>query len=213
MVHQSDMVQHQSRGEQQRCRIGKALAGDIGSRSVYRFEDRRFLTDVGTGRGAQTAHQPGDQVRQYVPEQIGGHDHIELPGVQHKLHGTGVDDPLIAFDAPGIFASDLLPGFKENASQRLQHIGLVHQSNLLAPKLHCVLERVPDDPPGPVPCVHARGNRHRVRVVADRDVMLEGNVQAFKVLADQDQVNILEAPAGNQRVRRSQIGIELELLP
>jgi hypothetical protein len=51
-----------------------------------------------------------------------------------------------------------------------------------------------------------------VRVVADRDVVLEADVQPLEVLAHQHQVDILVAPAGNEGARRPQVGIEVELL-
>src|SRR5258706_36391 len=60
--------------------------------------------------------------------------------------------------------------------------------------------------------VHAGGERHRVRIVADRDVVLEAHVQALEVLAHEDEVDLLVAPARDQRARRTQVGIEVELL-
>ena len=71
------------------------LAGYIGGGTMHRLEDRGLGADVGARRGTQAADKTGDQVGQDVAEQVGGNDHVELPGIQHKLHRAGVDDALI----------------------------------------------------------------------------------------------------------------------
>ena len=45
-----------------------------------------------------------------------------------------------------------------------------------------------------------------------RDVVLDADVQPFGVLADQHEVEVLVAPAGNDRVRRAHVGVEVERL-
>ncbi|MNG34541.1 hypothetical protein D3C84_1210490 [compost metagenome] len=59
---------------------------------MHGLEDRGVGADVGAGRHAQAADQAGHEVREDVAEQVGGHQHVELPGVEHQLHGAGVDD-------------------------------------------------------------------------------------------------------------------------
>ena len=75
-----------------------------GRRAVHRFEDRGLLADIGARRHAETADQAGDLVGQDIAEQIGGDDHVELPRIQHELHGAGIDDAIVhrdpAFDIP-----------------------------------------------------------------------------------------------------------------
>ena len=51
-----------------------------------------------------------------------------------------------------------------------------------------------------------------MRIVADRDEMFEGDIEALDVLADQDEIYVFVATAGNHGLDRSQIGIKLELL-
>ena len=58
LVDEADVVQHQAGGEQQRGRVGEALARDIRRRAVHRFEDGGFLADVGT-RAPRPGHPPG----------------------------------------------------------------------------------------------------------------------------------------------------------
>ena len=54
--------------------------------------------------------------------------------------------------------------------------------------------------------------RDGMRIVANRDVVLEAHVEAFEILADQHEVDVLVAPAGHQRARGAHVGVELEFL-
>src|SRR5580704_16785838 len=76
-----DMLKHQSDGQQQRERIGDALAGNIRSRTVHGFEYRGIRADIGPGCHAKAAHQSGKLVGQDIAEQVGGDDDVELPRV------------------------------------------------------------------------------------------------------------------------------------
>ena len=165
------------------------------------------------GRRAEAADQAGDQIREDVAEQVGGDDDVELPGVQHQLHRAGIDDAVIAFDPAFIFLGDLLAGFQENAGQCLQHVGLVHQSDLFAPEFHGMLKGERTMRRATLARVDAGGHRHGMRVVADRDVVFEGDVEAFEVFAHQDQVDIVEAAARDQRLRGAKVGVKQELFP
>ena len=105
---------------------------------------------------------------------------------------------------PLILLGDVIAGFQEHAGQRLQHVGLVHQGDLLAAKFYRMFKRIPNDPFGdPSAGVDAvMRSPTGMWVVADRDVVLERDIQAFEVLAHQDQVDILEPAARNQRAGR-----------
>jgi hypothetical protein len=72
------VVEHLRGAQQQRARIGDALAGDVRRRAMHRFEDRRFGADVGARRQAQAADQARAQVGDDVAEQVGGDDDVEL---------------------------------------------------------------------------------------------------------------------------------------
>ena len=72
--------------QQQRARVGDALAGDVRRRAVHGFEDRRVGADVRARRQAQAADQAGAQVGDDVAEQVGGDDDVELLRLHHQLH-------------------------------------------------------------------------------------------------------------------------------
>ena len=84
-----------------------------------------FVADIRARRRAEAADQPGHQVGQDVAEQVGRDDHVELPRVQHQLHGAGVDDAVVHRNPALVFLRDLACRFQEHAGQRLQHVGLV----------------------------------------------------------------------------------------
>jgi len=74
------------------------------------------------------------------------------------------------------------------------------------------LERELEQTPAALARVDAGGHRHRMRVVVDADVVLVADVQTLEVLAHDHEVDVVEAAAWNQRARRTQVGVELELL-
>ena len=205
-----DMVQHQPCGQQQGSGIRDGLAGDVRRRAMHCLEDRALLADVGTRRGSQPAYQSRDQIREDVAEQVGRHDHVELPWVQHELHRAGIDDAVIEGDPALVLLGNLARGLEEDAGQRLQHVGLVDDGDLLAAELQCVVEGEARYPPRSLPRVDARRDSHRMRVVADGDVVFEGDVETLQVLPDQHEVDVLESPTRHQRVRRAQVGVEVE---
>jgi hypothetical protein len=51
-----------------------------------------------------------------------------------------------------------------------------------------------------------------MRIVAHGNIVLERNVKPFEILADENQVDILEATAWHDCVRWAEIGIKLEFL-
>ena len=63
-----------------------------------------------------------------------------------------------------------------------------------------------------LPRVDAGGHGHGVRVVVDLNVVLVADVQALEVLAHHDQVDLVEAAARHEGARRTQVGVQLELL-
>jgi hypothetical protein len=85
-------------------------------------------------------------------------------------------------------------------------------ADLLAPGQHGVLEGELQQPAAAGAGVDAGGHGHGMRVVIDLHVVLVADVQAFEVLAHHDQIDLVKATAGNDRARRAQVGVELELL-
>ncbi len=176
---------------------------------MHRLEDGGGLADIGARRHAQPAYQAGDLVGQDVAEQVGTEQHVELPGIEHELHGAGIDDAIVHLHAARIVLRHLARGFQEDAGQRLQDIGLVHHGDLLALVLDRVLERKAGDAPAGVARIGAGGHGYRVRVIAHGDVVIVRHVEAAHVLAHQHQVDILEA-ARHQRARGPYVGEEVE---
>lgn len=72
----------------------------------------------------------------------------------------------------------------------------MHDRDALAAMAQRVFEGVLRDPPAASAGVDPGADRDGMRIVADRHVVLERDVQTFEVLADQHQVDILVAPAG-----------------
>ena len=88
----------------------------------------------------------------------------------------------------------------------------MHDRDFPAAVGNCVFERVFGDPPRARTRNDARSLGDRVRVVIDRDKMLDTDIQALGVLPDQHDIDILETPAGHISARRSHVGIQLEQL-
>ena len=145
------------------------------------------------------------------PNRVRAQQHVELPRVEHQLHRARIDDAVVDGNASFVGLRDVARGLEEDAGQRLQHVGLVHDRDLLPTVAHRIVERVLRDATGTRARVHARGDRHRLRIVVDRDEVLECDVEAFEVLADQHEVDLVVA-AREQRACGADVRVELELL-
>ena len=78
-----------------------------------------------------TAGQLRGEIRQDVAEHVGGDDHVEaLRGAHHMRH-HGIDDEIVDRDA-GEGARDLAALLEKQTIAELQHIGLVHDADVLA---------------------------------------------------------------------------------
>jgi hypothetical protein len=89
-----NVIEHHRGREQKRDRIGYPLTRKIRGRAMHRLENRGIDADVGGGSHAQPTHKACHFVRQNIAEKVGSEDHIELPRIQHELHGTGINDAL-----------------------------------------------------------------------------------------------------------------------
>ncbi len=208
------MVEHHRRGEQQGRGIGETLAGDVRRRAVDCLEDGGVFANVGARRHSETAHQSGDFVGQDIAEQVGRDDHVELPRVEHQLHGAGVNDALVHLDLPAILLRmQLARDLEKDAGERLHDVCLVHHRNLLARLADGVLEGVLQNTSAAGASVHTRTDGDRMGIAVDRDVVFETDIQALEVLAHHDQIDVVVASARDQRLGRPHIGVELELLP
>ena len=138
---------------------------------------------------------------------------FELPGIQHELHGAGIDDDGIEDEAPFVLALVQLEcGLEKDPGERLHDIGLVDDGDLLAAGGQGVLERELDQSAAPLPGIDAGGHGDRMRVVVDLNVMLVTDVQALEVFAHHDEVDVVEAAARNQCAGGAEIRVQLEFL-
>ena len=177
---------------------------------MHRFEDRRPLADVRTRRHAEPADQPRDLIGEDVAEEVGSDDQVELPGVEHELHRARIDDPIIGLHPALVLLRHLFCGLEKDPGQRFQHIRLVHDGDFLATVLHRVVERILGDAARTRAGVHAGGDGDGVRIAADRNVVLEGDVETFEVFTHQDDVDVVVTTAGNDGARWAQVGVEPE---
>jgi hypothetical protein len=72
-----------------------------------------------------------------------------------------------------------------------------------------IVEREAGDAAAAFARIHPGRYAHRTRIVADLDVMLVRDVEAFDVLAHQHDVDVLVAP-GNDGARRPHVGVQHE---
>ncbi len=207
-----EVLQHQAGRQDQRGRVGDALAGDVRRRAVNRLEDGRFSADVGAGREAETAHQPGHLVREDVAEHVLRHDDVELIRIHHQLHRRGVDDPVVELDTAFVFLRDLPADLEEQPVRALQDVGLVHERHLPAIVRERVFERIADDPLRPVTRDDHHGLGDGVRVLADPDVVLDADVETLGVLPHDHEIDVVVARVGLHRDRRPHVGVQVEVL-
>ncbi len=213
LVAQTDVIQHHGGCQHQGNRVGNALARDVRRGAMHSFEDGGMFADVGTRRHAETTHQSGDFVRKNVAEQVGRHQHVELPRVHDQFHGAGVDDDFIEDELVFVLGGvDLARRLEEDAGQRFHDVGFVDCRDFLASLRDDVVEGVAADAPATLARVDAGAHTDRMRIAVDRDEVLVAHVEAFVVLAHHHQVDVVETAAGNQGLGRPQVGVELELL-
>ena len=171
------------------------------------LEDRQTIPDVGPRHQSQPSHQPGSQVAQYVPVEIGQHQHIELLRADDHLHGAVVHDYLpVLYLRISVGHAPAAP--QEEPVALLHDVGLVHRLHLPASVLDRVVEgEVGDAVRGLLgDYLQALGNPRS-------DILLQPRVHVLGVLAEYDHVYIGELVADSEaRVDRANVGIEVELL-
>src|SRR5262249_5579796 len=80
-----------------------------------------------------TARQFGGQVRKDIAIHVGGDDDVEAPGIAHHVGHHRIDDDVVDYDRRKR-PSDLSAFFNEKAVSDLEHVGLVHNGHVLAPR-------------------------------------------------------------------------------
>src|SRR6201999_1494784 len=81
LIMQTEVIKHQSCAGNRTDRVGDALAGDVGGRSVNWLEhagEATFRVQVGTGRDAEASGERGAEIRKDVGVEVGGHDYRQV---------------------------------------------------------------------------------------------------------------------------------------
>ncbi len=127
----AEPVEQHRAGQDHRDRVGGVLAGDVGCGAVRGL---RHGVGVGGVERRRDAQRPGDlagEVGEDVAEHVLGDDHVELVGAADEVHGHGVDVEVVDADVR-VVLGDLAADVAEQAGGHLQHVGLVHDGDLLA---------------------------------------------------------------------------------
>jgi len=173
-----------------RRRVGDALAGDVGCTAVNRFEHRRIRpggVDIAAGRQPDSATYRRCEIGDDVAEQVVGDDDIESSRVGHHEDGGGVD-VLVADLNVGELGADLGHGARPQPARERQHVGLVHQRQMLAPLLSPG-ECVTDDAAHTEGGVQAHLGGDLVGC-ADPDGAPGSRVGALGALTDDDEIDL-----------------------
>ena len=104
-----------------------------------------------------------------------------------------------------------MTNFQKYAGQCLENVCLVNDGYLFAPILECVVKCELYDLARPLASVDARRNGHRVGIVADRNVVLEGNIKASEIFSHKYDVDVVVPPARHHASDGTDVGIETEL--
>ena len=102
---------------------------------------------------------------------------------------------------PSYFFATSRPTSRNTPVSAFRMLALCTTVTFLRPLLERVVERELDDLARSRAGVDAGRNRDRVRIVADRDVVLEGDIKAFEILSHQHDVDIVVSSARGPCVR------------
>ena len=130
----AEMGKQQRDRHDRRGRIGDALTGDIRCATVHGLEHRGIgpggIDISARGQANSAAHRRG-QVGDDVAEQVVGDDHVKTPRVGDQEDGGSID-VLICHLHIGVVLSDLGHDARPQLPGEGQHVGLVHQRQMLA---------------------------------------------------------------------------------
>ena len=222
-----EVPQHQHPREHLRHRIDLVLPGVLRRGAVRRLEDRDSLAEVRARREPEPADHPGAEVRDDVAVQVRQDEHVVLLRPLHELHAHVVDDAVVELDVV-VLLGDLACDAQIEPVRELHDVRLVDGRDLAAAVAACVVERELDDPAGAA---------HRDRLDRDAGVIvrelaalrldpvdqllrvrrallvLDPGVEVLGVLADDDQVDVLEArPDAGIGLARADLRVEVEAL-
>ena len=183
--------QHRDR-QHGRRRVGLALAGDVGRRTVHRLEHRGGAAvgvDVAGRREPDTTGDGGGEVGDDVAEQIVGDDDVEPGRVLHQVDHRCIDMGVVVGDV-GELGTDLLDRAAPHVPGVRQHVVLVQQGQLLALTSLRPRERIAHDALSAETGVDAHLGGQFVGCADAQGAAVTG-VRTFRALADDDEVDAL----------------------
>jgi len=204
---QSHMLQHHHGAEQQSSGVSKALARNIGSRTVHSLEDGALVTDISGRSKTETTDQTSAHIGQDISVKVGHDEDLVVVGerIRDHLQASVVQQLRIELDI-GVVLGDLTGCAQEKTVGHLHDGGLVHGADLLAANGLCVLECEAEDALGSL----AGDELDALDDTINNDV-LNTRVFTLGVLTDQNSVDVvvggLEASNGPAR---PDVGEEVE---
>jgi hypothetical protein len=185
-----------------------ALAGDVGSAAVDRFEHRRLIAEIRSRHHAQPADHPRAQIAYHIPVEILHEQHIDPARILHQLHAAGVDDQLVVFDVRIFLLEYLARAIEEQAVRHLHDVGLMKDGDFLAMPAGGVAEGEAGD-------AHARifGGDLDAGDDAGDDFVFDAAIEAFGIFTNDDQIDVVEARLDAGEIsHRPDGGIQVQLL-
>jgi len=215
------LQQHRHRIDR-RHGVDHVLARVLGRTATHRLEHAHAPlvgVEVAARRHAHAPLQDAGEVGDDVAEHVGGHDHVVGVGVLHHPHAAGVDVVVVGLHV-GVVLGHLLERPPPEVVAEREHIGLGDERERLlgAVPLPRVVEGPADAPLAALPRVDRLLHGHLVGR-ALLEIAADAAVEVFGVFADDDEVDVLRAAAGQRRLHarqqlhRPKVDVLVELEP
>ena len=152
--------------------------------------------------------RPAREVAHDVAVEVRQHQHVVQLGLLDELHAHVVDDAVLELDPAGVVRRDRPAALEEQPVGELHDVRLVHGRDLAPAVGDRVLEREAGDPLRGL----AGDDLDALRGIAADDV-LDARVEVLGVLADDDEVDVVEAADDAlHRAGRAQVRVQAERL-
>jgi hypothetical protein len=199
--------QHHDRAKEQRGRVGKGLAGNVGSGSVDSLEDGALITDVSGGSKSKTTNEACAHVGQNVAVEVGHNKDFVVvrSGVRNNLQAGVVEELGVEFDFREVFR-DPAGGAKEETIAHLHDRSLVDGTDLWSVDGFRILESEAQHTLTCLSCDKLDALHDTVN-----DDVLDTRVFTFGVFSDQNCVDVvIRRLVASDRSAGSDVGKEVE---